>query len=412
MAWVATLGVNDREEVDQLSYLANEWASEAAPVADVYERAILNKLATRANDDGCGAWPSVPSMARAALCDTETARRKLRAMQKRGLIGLGDQRLVSHYRADRRPRVYDLLIPADWYSDQQLTKVNTQRAEEGLPPLTAHNRPPLETAPTRRQRADTGKPNPNRRPQTAPSTAPLIEGPLSPVDNSHAPSHRGGDAPSVRGANPSIEENPSNQPAAAATTDAPETTRGDESNGWMDGDSTSHNSDTTATDEHTAPHPLEWGDSSEEAKNASQRATQPPATPALALLTEIEQRHGAHLHAHRTTHIHAIDTALQVLPRREVLHLLGDGLDQATNSAGVLVARIRKLGERVHARQAELASAAVRRRTATQHQHQPHQPQSARASHHHQRAKKAEIDSILHRRRHDTSSETPNRYAA
>jgi len=146
-----------------MSYLAQEWASETAPVADTYERIIVMKLASHADDDGRGAYPSIPSMARAALCDTETVKRRLRALLKRGLIALGDQALVAHYRSDRRPKVYDLLIPYTWYSADQIAKVNTECVQRGNAPLTPQDRPRLNPAPPRTKRADAGVPNANRR---------------------------------------------------------------------------------------------------------------------------------------------------------------------------------------------------------------------------------------------------------
>jgi hypothetical protein len=160
-----------------MSHLASEWASEAAPVVDAYERLVLMRLAYRADDDGCGAYPSVPSMARTAMCDTETIKRRLRSLQKRGLIALGDQSLVRNFRADRRPKVYDLLIPHEWYSTEQMAKVNRQRAEKGLTPLEPSGRPAIAPAPAKTRRADQGVPNPKRSPKrsakthTAPTSA-------------------------------------------------------------------------------------------------------------------------------------------------------------------------------------------------------------------------------------------------
>ncbi|MBO0881801.1 MAG: helix-turn-helix domain-containing protein, partial [Mycobacterium sp.] len=99
-----------------MSFLAGEWAEDHAPVVDTYERVILMKLARHAKDDGTAAYPYVSSLARAALCDEETVRRRLRSLQKRKLIAYGDQRLVDHYPASARPKVYDLLIPHEWFS--------------------------------------------------------------------------------------------------------------------------------------------------------------------------------------------------------------------------------------------------------------------------------------------------------
>lgn len=173
-----------------MSFLANEWASESAPVADVYERVILGKLANHANDDGTGAWPSVASMARAALCSDQSVRNKLRELKKRKLIAPGDQQLVSHYPNGKRPVVYDLLISVEWYSEQQLAKVNRERADAGKPPLTEQDRPPITQAPPKKSRSDKGKSNPKRSPKRqAPSDPPIT---LGSVDNSPTPqSHWG-----------------------------------------------------------------------------------------------------------------------------------------------------------------------------------------------------------------------------
>ena len=144
--------------------LPPEWVETEAPVADVYERVILLVLAGRADLDGSNSYPSQDTMARSALCDTETVKRRLRAMQRRGLIARGDQRLVAHIRKDRRPVVYDVLIPRSWFSDQQWAKVQRERANRGFAPLDPEGRPDI-APPTRRGRAtrsDKGKPNAKR----------------------------------------------------------------------------------------------------------------------------------------------------------------------------------------------------------------------------------------------------------
>jgi hypothetical protein len=140
-----------------MSFLAIAWA-EAAPVADVYERAISTQMAHRARSDGTGAYPSIRSMAEYALCDEKTIERRLAAMLRRKVIKLGDQRLARSIPKRYRPKVYDLMIPFDWYSASQVDEVNRDRAERGLPPLTAQMRPPLaEPARTgRKPRADKG----------------------------------------------------------------------------------------------------------------------------------------------------------------------------------------------------------------------------------------------------------------
>lgn len=145
-----------------MSWLAHAWA-ESAPIADVQEFAILTVMAQRANSDGTDAHQSTPTIARAIKCDERTVARRLDALCARGVISLGDQSIVAHIRADRRPKVYDLMIPYSWYSAHQMTQVNLDRADRGLQPLTPEARPPLDTpSPSRKVRADRGKPRPRK----------------------------------------------------------------------------------------------------------------------------------------------------------------------------------------------------------------------------------------------------------
>lgn len=150
-----------------VSWYASAWA-EKAPVGTVYERAILTYLAHRARKDGTNCYPSTQTLANFALCDKRTAQRHLDAMIERGLVAEGDQEVVQHLRADRRPTVYDILVPHSWYSDDQLEDVNEDRAERGLPPLSPEARPRLTSPPKpgRSERSDKGQKNPKRRPAT------------------------------------------------------------------------------------------------------------------------------------------------------------------------------------------------------------------------------------------------------
>lgn len=141
-----------------MSFYALQWAMDA-PVANVYERVILGALAYRASDDGTDAYPSKQSIAERAMCDPKTVQRHLHNMVQRGLIALGDQSIAERrYRADKRPVVYDILIPFSWYSDAQREKINEGRAERGLPPLTPQNRPAIAQPPNRAGRSDKGIP--------------------------------------------------------------------------------------------------------------------------------------------------------------------------------------------------------------------------------------------------------------
>lgn len=171
-----------------MSWYASAWA-EKAPVGSVYERAILTYLAHRARKDGSNCYPSTSTLADFALCDKRTVQRHLNTMIGRGLIGKGDQSVVQHLRADRRPTVYDLMIPHDWFSNDQLTEINEDRAERDLPPLKPEDRPRLTPPPAKTERADKGQSNPKRSSKNMAMTSDdetrcLRDTPSEPVGNS------------------------------------------------------------------------------------------------------------------------------------------------------------------------------------------------------------------------------------
>lgn len=95
-----------------MSIEATAWALNVETVPDSTARVILLGLANHAGRDGSAAWPSVATLAAYAVCSTRTVQRKLRDLETRGLLRRGDQRLVNHLPADRRPTVYDLPIGA------------------------------------------------------------------------------------------------------------------------------------------------------------------------------------------------------------------------------------------------------------------------------------------------------------
>lgn len=141
-----------------MSSTALMWAAGIAPVADVQEYAVLIRMADEADESGCGVYLATATIADDIKVSEKTVQRRLDAMLDRKLIGLGDQSLARRIRADRRPVVYDLLIPAIRFSD--LAKTNKRRAEKGLPPITETNRPDQDTptsADMRARRSDVGK---------------------------------------------------------------------------------------------------------------------------------------------------------------------------------------------------------------------------------------------------------------
>lgn len=71
---------------------------------------VLLVLADQADSKGRGAYPAVGTVATTVPCDRATVQRRLRDLEQAGLLRQGDQELVAHYRADRRPKVYDLVL--------------------------------------------------------------------------------------------------------------------------------------------------------------------------------------------------------------------------------------------------------------------------------------------------------------
>jgi hypothetical protein len=84
------------------------WALKHAPVMNAQEHVLLIALADRADDLGRAAWPSQRWLAQRGRCSDRTVRRHLSAMESRGLLRRGDQRMVEHLPVDRRPIVWDL----------------------------------------------------------------------------------------------------------------------------------------------------------------------------------------------------------------------------------------------------------------------------------------------------------------
>lgn len=111
-----------------MRFLARAWA-DTAPVVDAYERVILYKLAETAGNDGTGAAIHLNTLAAAACCSADEVAWHLDQMADRGLT------------TEREEHRVDLLIPHSWYSTAQLQRVNEDRAERGLPPLTEEARP-------------------------------------------------------------------------------------------------------------------------------------------------------------------------------------------------------------------------------------------------------------------------------
>jgi hypothetical protein len=133
------------------------WALKDAPVADSLERLVLVTLAERAaRADGCTAFPSRDTIAAQVMADPKTVQRVLSRLIRRGLIAPGDRSAARYIRADRRPTVYDLMIPYSWFPNPG--RMNDERAQAGLSPLTPEDRPDIAPPPAKPRRSDLGKP--------------------------------------------------------------------------------------------------------------------------------------------------------------------------------------------------------------------------------------------------------------
>ena len=106
--------------------------------------ATLICLANHANEEGRGAYPSQATLARKARKTVRQVRSDLGELKARGLITEGDQRMVDHLPADKRPVVWDLVMtggsplpPGSPLPGGNLRrggrKSATERAEAGFP---------------------------------------------------------------------------------------------------------------------------------------------------------------------------------------------------------------------------------------------------------------------------------------
>lgn len=115
-----------------MSIEATAWALGITGLQDSTERVILLGLANHAAADGTASWPSVATLAEYAVCSPRTVHRRLRDLEGRGLIRRGDQGMVDHLPADRRPVVYDLPTGmSDWHPVENGVSPVTRRGVTG-----------------------------------------------------------------------------------------------------------------------------------------------------------------------------------------------------------------------------------------------------------------------------------------
>jgi hypothetical protein len=91
-----------------MSIEAMVWALKKAPVSEPVEALILVGLADHAHEDGTVAYAAQSTLATYARTSVRTVQRKLARLEGAGLIKRGDQQMVDHLPANRRPIVWDL----------------------------------------------------------------------------------------------------------------------------------------------------------------------------------------------------------------------------------------------------------------------------------------------------------------
>lgn len=141
---------------------------ENCPLLDPYELSVMISIADGADYSGCGSRKSQETIATEARCSDRKVRDVLAELQAAGVLAKGDQRLVSHVPRDKRPVVWDVLIPYSWF--REVAKVNKKRVSDGMRPLTEESRPDILTREPKARRADLGKPKAKKRPATEAGT--------------------------------------------------------------------------------------------------------------------------------------------------------------------------------------------------------------------------------------------------
>ena len=105
-----------------MSSKASGWAWETR-TGNSTRKLILAAFADYASADGTSAYPSLETIADRVECSVRTVQRQLQTLLADGFMRPGDQELVAHIRADKRPVVYDLamsdLVRQQWRNQAQ-----------------------------------------------------------------------------------------------------------------------------------------------------------------------------------------------------------------------------------------------------------------------------------------------------
>lgn len=145
-----------------MSLRASTWVLYESPVTDPTKVLILWALADRADENGHAAYPAQEWLAERARCTTRTVRRHLGVLEREGHIRRGDQQLVAHFRPDRRPIVWDVVMGSPQRADDVSAR-HDRTPEVGTAGHLVHNdRTPMSYKPS-----STVRPNRNQDSQSS-----------------------------------------------------------------------------------------------------------------------------------------------------------------------------------------------------------------------------------------------------
>ena len=108
-----------------LSKAAVLWVMDEAPDVPPHLLSTLIAVARFADENGRGAYISASTVAQLTRKTESQAKRDLGALEKKKLLKRGNQRLVAHIRADRRPVVYNIPMPERGSTDATSSRGST-----------------------------------------------------------------------------------------------------------------------------------------------------------------------------------------------------------------------------------------------------------------------------------------------
>ena len=115
-----------------MSIQAFSWAIEQEEVKDPITQLVLLTLANYAGESGLHTYPSIGRLVKETRLSESTVRRHIAQLMEMGLLVRGNQSFVQHIRVDRRPIVYDLVIPERLTDTKSRGITETPRSNHGV----------------------------------------------------------------------------------------------------------------------------------------------------------------------------------------------------------------------------------------------------------------------------------------